>query len=88
MTVIAITRELGTRGLDIAKGLGERLQLDVVNDDLIERDIARLAGLDGEAVRRYFDGTASLLERWRTDERQLSDTTTEECSSSPPRAMS
>lgn len=78
MTVIAITREIGTRGLDVAKGLGERLGLDVVNDELIERDIARLTGLSGEVVHRYFDGTASLLERWSTDEQQLAQTTTEE----------
>ena len=40
MTVIAITREIGTRGLDVAKGLGERLGLNVVNDEWVERDIA------------------------------------------------
>ncbi len=78
MTVIAITREIGTRGLDVAKGLGERLGLDVVNDELIERDIATLAGLSSGAVHRYFEGTASLLERWRTDEKRLSETTAEE----------
>ncbi len=78
MTVIAITRELGTRGLDVANGLGKRLGLNVVNDDLIEGDIARLTGLRGEVVHRYFDNTASLLERWRTDEQQLAQTTTEE----------
>lgn len=78
MTVIAITREVGTRGLDVANGLGERLGLNVVNDEMVERDIARLAGLSGEVVHRYFEGTASLLERWRTDEKQLSETTTEE----------
>ena len=77
MTVIAITREIGTRGLDVANGLGKRLGLTVVNDELVERDIARLAGLSGEVVHRYFDGTAPLLERWRTDEKQLSETTTE-----------
>ena len=78
MTVIAITRELGTRGLDVAKGLGERLGLNVVNDELIERDIAQLTGLSGEVVHRYFDNTASVLERWRTNEKQLSESTTEE----------
>ena len=78
MTVIAITREIGTRGLDVAKGLGKHLGLTVVNDELVERDIARLTGLSGDVVHRYFDGTAPLLERWRTDETQLSETTTEE----------
>lgn len=78
MTVIAITRELGTRGLDVANELGKRLHLDVVNDELIERDIADLAGLNGETVHRYFDGTTSLLDRWRIDEKHLLETTTEE----------
>ena len=78
MTVIAITREIGTRGLDVANGLGKRLSLNVVNDELIERDIATLSGVNTAAVHRYFDGTAPLLERWRTDERRLSKSTTEE----------
>ena len=78
MTVIAITREFGTRGLEVAHALGARLGLEVLNDELIERDIAQLAGLSNATVHRYFDGSASLLERWRTDESHLSRTTTEE----------
>jgi cytidylate kinase len=77
MTVIAITREVGTRGLDVAEGLAKRLNLDVVNDELIERDIASLAGVSGEVVHRYFAGSATLLERWRTNSKRLSEGTSE-----------
>ncbi len=78
MTVIAITRELGTRGREVAEGIAHRLSLDLVNDEWIENDIARLAGLGLETVHRYFDGTATMRERWTTDERQLSKSSTEE----------
>ena len=77
MAVIAITREIGTRGMDVATGLGERLQLDVVNDELIEHDVAMRAGMPEQTVHRIFDGTATLLERWRTDNQRLSESTAE-----------
>ena len=77
MTVIAITREIGTRGMDVAVGLGERLQLDVINDELIEHDVAMLAGMPEQSVHRIFDGTATLLDRWRMDNQRLSYSTAE-----------
>ena len=77
MAVIAITREIGTRGMDVAVELGERLQLDVINDELIEHDVAMRAGMPEQTVHRIFDGTATLLERWRTDNQRLSESTAE-----------
>lgn len=78
MTVISITRELGTRGKDVADALAERRGLTTVNDELIEHDIAERTGMREAAVHRYFDGTANLLERWRTDSKTLSNKTAEE----------
>ena len=77
MAVIAITREIGTRGMDVAVQLGERLQLDVIDDELIEHDVAMRAGVAEQTVHRIFDGTATLLERWRTDNQRLSESTAE-----------
>jgi cytidylate kinase len=78
MTVIALTREIGTRGQDVAVGLAERLGLKIVQHDLVEHDIAERAGLPDSAVHRYFEGEATLLERWRLDRRRLSQLTAEE----------
>ena len=77
MAVIAITREIGTRGMDVAVELGERLQLDVINDELIEHDVAMRTGVAEQTVHRIFDGTATLLERWRMDNQRLSESTAE-----------
>ena len=78
MTVIAMTREIGTLGRDVASGLAERLKLTVVHDGLIEHGIAERVGmLDGE-VHRYFEGEATLLERWRTDKQRLAHKTAEQ----------
>lgn len=78
MTVIALTREIGTRGQDVAAGLAERLGLKIVQHDIVEHDIAERAGLPDSAVHRYFEGEATLLERWRIDRRRLSQLTAEE----------
>ena len=78
MAVIVMTREIGTLGRDVAAGLAERLKLTVVHDGLIEHGIAERVGmLDGE-VHRYFEGEATLLERWRTDKQRLARKTAEQ----------
>ena len=40
MTVIAMTREMGTRGKDVAAGLAERLGIEVVHHEVVERHLA------------------------------------------------
>jgi hypothetical protein len=38
MTVIAMTREMGSRGRDVALGLADRLELDIIHHELVEHD--------------------------------------------------
>ena len=78
MAVIAMTREIGTLGKDVAAGLAKRLGLDVIHHELVEHDIAESSGLPQNEVHRFLEGEASLLERWRTDRRRMRCCTAQE----------
>jgi cytidylate kinase len=78
MAVIAMTREMGTLGKDVAAGLAERLGLDVVNHNTVKQDIVASSGLPESEVHRFLEGEASLLERWRIDRRRMRCCTAQE----------
>lgn len=78
MTVIAMTREIGARGSEIAAGLAERLGLEIVHHELVEHDIAARTGLSEEEVHRHLEGEAFLVERLTLDRRRLSRYTAQE----------
>lgn len=66
MTVIAMTRELGTLGNEVATGLARELGLRLVTHETVER-LARKTPLHASAVLRCIEGKPTLLERWRAD---------------------
>jgi len=72
MTVIAMTREMGTRGKDVATGVAEALNLEIVHHELVERHVAERLQTSESAVHRFLEGEASLWERWKIDSRRLS----------------
>lgn len=78
MTVIAMTRQLGCLGTEVANGVADRLGLDIVHSEIVTHQVAGRLGVGEETVRRYVDGSASLLERWSINTRKLSRYTTEE----------
>ena len=78
MAVIAMTREVGTLGRDVAAGLAERLGLEIIHHELVEHDIAERAGLPENEVHRFLEGEASLFERWRVDYRRMRCCTAQE----------
>ena len=78
MTVITMTREMGTLGKDVAFGLAEALDLRIVHHELVEHDLAQRLGVQGSAVHHYLEGGASLLERWKIDKHKLSRYTAQE----------
>ena len=78
MAVIAMTREMATLGSEVAAGLAQRLGIDVVHHELVEHDIAAMCGLPESEVRRFLEGEASLIERWRIDRKKLSHYTAQE----------
>ncbi|MEL7467865.1 MAG: cytidylate kinase family protein [Pseudomonadota bacterium] len=78
MPVIAMTREMGSRGKDVALGVAERLGLEIVHHEIVEQSVARKMRLTEGSVHRFLEGEASLWERWKIDGRRLSRYTTEE----------
>lgn len=78
MTVIAMTREMGTRGKDIASGLADRLGLEIVHHQIVERHVAERLDIDESTVHRFLEGQPSLMERWKIDRKRVARFTEEE----------
>src|SRR5215471_9082251 len=78
MAVIAMTREMGSLGKDVAAGLADQMGLTVVHHELVEHHLAERLGVKESTVHRYLEGEASLLERWKIDKEKLSRFTAEE----------
>jgi cytidylate kinase len=72
MTVIAMTREIGSRGSEIAAGVAAQLRLEIINSEIVLPDIAGSLGVEQGVIQRYLDGKASLFDRWQVDTRKLS----------------
>jgi cytidylate kinase len=71
MTVIAMTREIGCLGTEVAAGVAKQSGLEIVRSEVAANNVARRLGVAESAVTHYLDGSASLLERWRIDRRKL-----------------
>jgi cytidylate kinase len=54
------------------------LGLTVIQSEFVASQVAGRLGVEEDAVRRYVDGSASLIERWLIDRRRLSSYTFEE----------
>ena len=78
MAVIAMTREMATRGSEVAAGLANRLGLAIVHHEIVEHDIAERAGMPESEVHRFLEGQASMLERWTLDRKRMCRYTTQE----------
>jgi hypothetical protein len=78
MAVIAMTREMATLGKDVAAGLADRLNLNIVHHELVEHDVAERADMRESEVHKFLEGEASLFERWKIDRKRLSRYTAEE----------
>ncbi len=78
MTVIAMTREIGSRGTDVAAGVASELGLKIVSSEIVASNVATNLGVKESTLQRYFEGSASILERWQIDKRKLSRLTAEE----------
>jgi len=78
MAVIAMTREIGSHGSDVAAGVAKQLGLKIANSEIIANDIAGSLGVGKNTVQRYIDGSASLFDRWQIDKRKLAQYTCQE----------
>lgn len=70
MPVIAITREMGSLGKDVAAGLGEALGIPVVYHEVIDHLADRMRVRKSHVVR-LLDGSAGFLERLTADKTSL-----------------
>jgi len=75
MTVIAMTREIGSHGYEVAAGVAATLGLEIINSEIVAPHVAESLGMEQSTVQRYLDGKASLFDRWQIDTRQLSQHT-------------
>ena len=77
MPIIAITREMGSLGKDVAAGLAEELGLPLVYHEVIDQLADRMRVRKSHVIR-LLDGSASLLEQLTADKTSLSVYTAEE----------
>ena len=77
MPLIAITREMGSLGKDVAAALGDELGLPVIYHEVIDHLADRMRVRKSHVIR-LLDGSAGLLERLTADETSLSIFTADE----------
>ena len=77
MPLIALTREMGSLGKDVARGLGEALGVPVIYHEVIDHLADRMRVRKSHVIR-LLDGSAGLLERLSADTTSLSLFTADE----------
>jgi cytidylate kinase len=77
MSIVAMTREMGSLGKDVAAGLAQELGLPVVHHEIID-SLADKMRLRKSHVIRLLDGQAGILERLTADDTSLSIYTEDE----------
>src|ERR687892_309618 len=78
VTVIAMTREMGSLGRDVAAGLAQEMGLKVIHHELVEHDLAEKMEVEESLVHRFLEGGASRFERWQIDKKRMSMFTAQE----------
>ena len=78
MAVVTMTREMGSRGKDVARRVAEELGLQVLHNEVVEHHLAQLLHVRESLVHRYLEGESHLLESWRIDKKALALYTAEE----------
>ena len=71
MPIIAITREMGSLGKDVAQRIGEAMNLPVIYHEVIDHLADRMRVRKSHVIR-LLDGSAGLLERLTADKTSLS----------------
>src|SRR5687768_18588310 len=77
MPIIAITREMGSLGKDVARVLGAELKVPVVYHEVIDQLADRMRVRKSHVIR-LLDGSAGLFERLTADKTSLSIFTADE----------
>ena len=78
MPLIAMTREMGSLGKDVATGLADELGMEIAHSEVVEGALARRMQVAESEVHRFLEGGAGFMERLRTDHSTLARMTEEE----------
>jgi cytidylate kinase len=78
VTVIAMTRQLGCLGTEVANGIARRLRLQIIHSEIVANNVAERLGVEESTVLRYVDGSAALFERLAINKRKFCRYTAEE----------
>ena len=78
MPVIAMTREMGSCGREVAERVAEEMGLALVMHELVEHDLAGRLQVQESAVHHRFEGGATLRERWQVPSKRLAQYTAQE----------
>jgi cytidylate kinase len=78
MPVIAMTREMGAGGREVAQRVADQLGLKVVLHEMVEHDLAEHMHVQESAVRHRLEGGATLRERLQIGNKRLARYTIEE----------
>jgi len=77
MPLVAMTREMGSLGKDVAAAIADRLKKQVVHHEIID-NLASKMRLRKSHVIRFLEGKSGILERLTTDKTSLSIYTADE----------
>jgi hypothetical protein len=73
-----MTREMGSRGREVAQRVADEMGLTLVLHELVEHDLAERLQVPETAVHHRFEGGATLRERWQISRKRLAQYTAEE----------
>jgi cytidylate kinase len=73
-----MTREMGSRGREVAQRVADEMGLTLVLHELVEHDLAERLQVPESAVHHRFEGGATLRERWQISRKRLAQYTAEE----------
>lgn len=77
MPLVAMTREMGSLGKDVAQGVAKQLGIPIISHEIIDT-LANKMRLRKSHVVRFLEGKANMIERLTTDKTSLSIYTAEE----------
>ena len=78
MTIVAMTREMGSGGKEVAQRLADQMGLTLVLHEMVEHDLAEHMHVRENAVHHRLEGGATVLERLQIGSKRLARYTEEE----------
>lgn len=71
MVVVTMTREMGTLGKDVAAGLGEELDVDVVHSEIMASNVSKRLCIKESVAYRHLEGNPTGWDRWQVGRRRF-----------------